>query len=396
MSEGSGADSRKIGVFGTRGTIDGVNLKSTADVMKAVGNNTGNLVFQYACHKIIGEETLVIGTETSWDVRAIQERCRAIIVPSANFVRENFDMSGFVEYIERINLPVLFLGIGAQADAVGQRSFDLHPSIERLLALIRERSPKVAVRGDFTAQVLDGYGIPGIEVTGCPSNFLNPDPDLARHIHAKLQAPLSSFMTHGDEPWPRNRRKQEVERRLVSWTARGPSVQCQQSVPAFMEYIRVNNPFAGSDMPGNREEALRVALMPEAPLAEFRSFMAARLRVYFSVPQWLEDSARFDFSIGLRLHGNMVAWQAGTPALWIYHDSRTHELAETMALPAIPFEEFLEHCPTPEAARSRIEFDPAAYTGRRAELASRMQRVVSAAGIRSSALLDAMSGQRAQ
>ena len=96
----------------------------------------------------------------------------------------------------------------------------------------------------------------------------------------------------------------------------------------------------------------------------------------------MEDSSKYDFSVGLRLHGNMVAWQAGTPALWVYHDSRTQELAETMALPRMPFQTFIDECETVQDAWKRVEFDPVAYGERRALLKSRIVKVMETEGIK--------------
>ena len=95
-------------------------------------------------------------------------------------------------------------------------------------------------------------------------------------------------------------------------------------------------------MPEHHENSLRQALAPSMSDEEFRGFVATKMRLYYNVDQWMEDSARVDFSIGLRLHGNMAAWQSGTPAIWVYHDSRTRELAETMALPHLSHTDFLK------------------------------------------------------
>ncbi|MEM9964537.1 MAG: polysaccharide pyruvyl transferase family protein [Asticcacaulis sp.] len=367
---------KAIAITGTRGFIENTAFMPTNKVMQAVGNNTGNLVFQYAVYNMITEPKLIVGQDISWDPKAIRDACRAVVVPSANFIRENFDMTGYVDFLEKTELPLIFLGIGAQAENYTTRDFDFHPSIQRLLGLIRERSKKVAVRGYFTAELFEKFGINHVEVTGCPSNFINQSPDFADMIEAKLAQPLNSFITHGDEPWPKNMAKQPVERRLCDWTMKGNSFQSQQSVPIFMEYIRRNNTHAPAVIPEGRENALHRALLPDAPFETFQEFINARMRVYLSVSQWMEDSARFDFSVGLRLHGNMVAWQAGTPALWIHHDSRTRELSEIMALPSIDFETFLEQCTTIEEARQKIEFDKHAYRTQRRRLAERMHTVL--------------------
>jgi polysaccharide pyruvyl transferase WcaK-like protein len=38
-------------------------------------------------------------------------------------------------------------------------------------------------------------------------------------------------------------------------------------------------------------------------------------------------------SVGTRFHGNMLAMQAGTPAVVFPHDTRTLEMCETMGIP---------------------------------------------------------------
>lgn len=371
-----------VGILGTKGHVDNVYSKTTTQAMNAVGNNTGNLVFQHAVYHQIAEEKYVIGQDLAWDMGLIRERCRVIVVPSANHIRENFDMTSFVDLIDKVQLPLVFLGLGAQATDYDQAEITLHPSISRLVALAKERSKLVSIRGEYTAKTLEKLGVYNYRITGCPSNFINLDQGLPDKIDAKMKRPIKSFITHGDEPWPKTKEKQIVEKLLATWTMEGAAMQSQQSVPSFMEYIRDNNPYGEAAVPEPREEALRRALMPSATLDQFRDFLAAKLRVYFSVSQWMEDSSKYDFSLGLRLHGNMVAWQAAVPSLWLYHDSRTRELAEVMKLPHMNYLDFIEHCPTVQSAWERVEFDKEGYRQRRIELARNFVEVYEAQGIK--------------
>jgi hypothetical protein len=48
---------------------------------------------------------------------------------------------------------------------------------------------------------------------------------------------------------------------------------------------------------------------------------------------WLRELARYDFSFGTRIHGNIAALQAGTPGYVLAHDSRTLELARYHEIP---------------------------------------------------------------
>lgn len=369
---------KSVAFSGTLGHVPGLPFMSTATAMQRVGLNCGNLVFQYAVARLIDEPVKVLGLDTSWNPAEIRNDCRVAVVPSANFIREGVDFGTFVGFLEKLELPLVFIGLGAQADSYDQTEFDFHPSVLRLIDLIRERSPAVSLRGEFTQRVLDRFGVQNAVVTGCPSNFINPAPDFPDQIERKHAAGMRSYITQADEPWPKKPKKAEVEKRLVEWTRSGPSVMVQQSVPSMIAYLRRENPFA-DDTPSEKFEAsLARKLMPEASIEEFRDFVLLKIRTYYAVDQWIEDSSKFDFSVGLRLHGNMAAWQSGTPALWITHDSRTRELVETMALPNIDIDDFLENCATVQDAWDRFEFDKAGYAVRRTELRQRVVDVLAA------------------
>lgn len=59
------------------------------------------------------------------------------------------------------------------------------------------------------------------------------------------------------------------------------------------------------------------------------------MRFFCNVPKWMEFLNDSDLTFGSRLHGNIAAVLAGTPALLVTKDSRTRELAEYHHLNAI-------------------------------------------------------------
>jgi hypothetical protein len=334
---------KKVGVVGTYGRIDGCSFMSTDQLLNKVGQNTGNLLFQYAVANAVDEDKIIIGQDIPWDVKLVKETCRVIVIPSANFIRENFDFSSFVNFLEKTELPLVFLGLGAQAKNYEQTDFDFHPSIIKLLNLVKERCKIAGLRGEFTQRLLEKFGVTNTEIIGCPTNFINKDPDFVTKLEDKWKKPVFSFIATGDEPWPKDPFKRDAERQMIDWVNKGYGLFLQQSVEPFIKYARQNNPYQNAEVPAHHEASLRKTLAPDMTDEEFRGFIATKLRLYYSIDQWMEDSARMDFSIGLRLHGNMAAWQAGTPAIWVYHDSRTRELAETMALPHISHMDFLNY-----------------------------------------------------
>ncbi len=48
-----------------------------------------------------------------------------------------------------------------------------------------------------------------------------------------------------------------------------------------------------------------------------------RVRFFLDPKTWFEHLSHYDFSFGTRIHGNIAALLAGTPALLLAHDSRT-------------------------------------------------------------------------
>ena len=52
---------------------------------------------------------------------------------------------------------------------------------------------------------------------------------------------------------------------------------------------------------------------------------------------------KFDFVVGPRFHGVMLAMQAGIPGGVIAHDSRTLELCQTMGIPVRDHKEIAEN-----------------------------------------------------
>ena len=86
-------------------------------------------------------------------------------------------------------------------------------------------------------------------------------------------------------------------------------------------------------------------------------------RVFFDVAEWMAHCREYDFVIGTRIHGTMVALQAGTPALCIVHDSRTLELCETMCVPHVHAEAVRDGI-TRDALIRLFEFDRRRYLTR--------------------------------
>ena len=82
-------------------------------------------------------------------------------------------------------------------------------------------------------------------------------------------------------------------------------------------------------------QACRDHVCPDMELEDFVRWSERHGQAFFDAAVWMEHYRRFDFVVGTRIHGVMLALQAGVPALCIAHDSRTLELCETMKVPHV-------------------------------------------------------------
>ena len=118
------------------------------------------------------------------------------------------------------------------------------------------------------------------------------------------------------------------------------------------------------------------ALNPFGTLKDLTSDLESRYRIWFDAEEWLEASKQLTLSIGMRLHGNMVAMQAGVPSLWIPHDPRTTELVATMSLPFISAEQLEDLDNIYSSAVETFKQMSEPYFVRRRELASLAEAAV--------------------
>lgn len=291
-----------------------------------IGNNLGNLLFTYAVerqlsastNRVLARPTRGQGMDPAW----LHENVDHLVIPLANAFRWTFldRLEALSDLIERLDLPVTIVGVGAQASVDGDWnptvSDRIDAAVRRFVSAVLDRGPSIGVRGEFTRDYLRGLGFPdsAVDVIGCPSMFLRgadlalrPLPELtpASPIALNLSpyvAAMGPIIQHNLERYPR-----------LDYVA--------QDVETLG--LLMGRPYRGK---GAADPLLPTSA--EHPLiAQGRAWMAV------NAPTWLEELSRYDFSFGTRIHGNIAALLAGTPAFVLAHDSRTLELARYHELP---------------------------------------------------------------
>lgn len=291
-----------------------------------IGDNAGNLVFSQSIYRLLSTQDAELATaRLRTDVAdEINDEFDTVVIPLANAFRRNFKdpLNAMSDIIEKLNIPVVVAGVGAQASlgGRGKHDDDIAPSVKRFVSAVLDRSPSIGVRGQFTKDYLDGlgFGDEHVEVIGCPSMFMNgpnlevtkkvekitPDSRLALNISPYVRR-MGPITVHHAQRYPNLRYMAQDHRSL--------------ELMLWGEYpdTRYTRTFT-RDIPLD----LRHQLIREN-----------RTRFFLDPITWINHLATYEFSFGTRIHGNITALLAGTPAVVLAHDSRTLELADYHQIP---------------------------------------------------------------
>jgi hypothetical protein len=289
-----------------------------------IGDNVGNLVFSNASHRLLSrEENEVVSNHFKSDPRKaarINEEYDVFVIPLANAFRHSFrvHLDALSDLVEKLTIPVVVLGVGAQAGThINLERLDpIEASVKRFVGAVLDRSPSIGVRGDVTAEYLTSLGFSDVEVIGCPSLFMRgPDLRVDKSVtRLTRRSPLAINIT----PYVKEM---------------GPITMAAYARYRHLVYVAQDRETLRLMLEGDvdpKEVGKRSALPVHDTHPLYRRDM---MRFFLDPSTWFDFLRTRDFSVGSRIHGNIAALLAGTPAVVLAHDSRTLELARYHEIP---------------------------------------------------------------
>lgn len=305
-------------------------LVETEEAYKRSGLNVGNHAFWNAVDSHISGEREYLNN-WGFNPSYIRDNFDIIVIPASNFLHPDRDLGALADKLQKTKLPLLVIGIGAQAPATGSKIV-LKEGTERFISVLKEQAIHITCRGNYTEQVLHTYGIKQVTALGCPSNLTNLNKNLGVNIEKKLVEVLKGEIT---EPSTllnvdTHRKKFYAEyKKLIELVCKNSfSVVCQNPLEIVKAARGVDYDKSCPHMQF-QQKLWKNLYTP----GKFDEFVTDKFITFFSANSWMEYSKKFDLSIGTRLHGNMLAFQSGVPSIFLSHDSRTSELVDIMKLP---------------------------------------------------------------
>lgn len=377
---------QRICVVGFPGKVAQAHLKSTEEIYSAYGRNSGNLAFQYAVNQhLLNYEIDYVGWRPNMSL--INERCQSLVLVAANWIGRHTDLKLLADIVEACELPIAVIGLGAQA-GIGATSTHIPKGTASFLRKLCEKSAVIGARGDFTHKILTDFGLTNVHVIGCPSNFINASPTLGVELEDKLHHSCISRIAFNFDLTGRSASHVHT---FVRWlTDRSSRTSASESFHAsgLGGSFIVQNPIEAIHLARNEfsrvsREYLQQAnnvICPDIDEADFLSFCSTYVHSYYDAEAWMAYLSTCNLSLGSRLHGNMLAIAAGTPAVMIPHDSRTSELVNTLMVPYTPLQSLKEDM-TIGSFLDAVIFDGSIYDGNRKKLFARYQAVMASIGI---------------
>lgn len=288
--------------------INGILLERKQDystktsAFESVRMNSGNLVFREA---LTDNLKLMRMSYQQYSEMDSSIESLPIITTDLIWIREdsNFDYL-YKRVMDHPNIPFIPISVGIQAKNY-ESNFKLNESTLKTLKAIEERAV-IGVRGYYTADILDKHGIKNISVVGCPSLYYKKDPEFKiQKTSGKLDKVCCNFRTFYG--W-----LNKNEKHFLNF--------CANKNYDFIEQTK----FEFS--PENANDINYYNFINQ--------WLKRKSNLFFSIKDWKEFSSKFQFSLGLRFHGNVVSLWNNIPALFITIDSRTKELTEFFDLPS--------------------------------------------------------------
>jgi hypothetical protein len=319
---------KRIGVVSLKQKIENPSETKFEYLYQAIGLNTGNFMFTNAVFKQIEADLLQIGF--SFNPDKINKEFDALVVPAANWINERTDWTWLIELLEKINIPVITIGIGLQANSTDIDKVRVNESSMRLIKLLSNKSKWISCRGDFTRDWMGSVGIKNTVTTGCPSLYMKLEGQYENQVDG------GEVILQGTRYWVSTEFNQsnDINRNIYAMAGRLNLPMIYQSEAEEIDYLVYSE--SRNDQHAKNKKLAFANLYGFTEYEDVINYISVKGHVFFDIDKWSEFVKNNVGVIGTRLHGAIIALNSGKPARLITHDSRTQEIADFAEIPTIP------------------------------------------------------------
>jgi hypothetical protein len=359
--------SRRVAFVGTNGGVSFASRGFEA-ALEEIGLNVGNALFQYALWDVVSNPKFII--KPGEDIGFVRENADVLVIPAANQVHPEWDMSAWADLVEGLDMPTVVIGLGAQAWINDSTAMEMQPGTMRFLKAASERTSNIGVRGEFTQEVLAKLGIKNTIITGCPSRMIN-----RMVTGASIQEKLSGLRGRKDlrighlygtfeEP------ARPAESKLSAIVREFEHGVILQTDPKLMRLV-----LDGQVTDREYISWFGQIARPDLNADNYFKDLRARGMFFSDARSWVDRMGFFDLVIGMRIHGAIAGIAGHTAAICVAFDSRTLELAKSMGIPYLLHTD-VEKSDNLDDLLDKVIFDPATYDALQRDCIPRIEAIL--------------------
>lgn len=226
-------------------------------------------------------------------------------------------LSNLTKLIKKLKIPCIVVGIAAHMKLNKDTSHlkKYEKTIYDFFSSILDKSNSIGVRGEITKEYLVSIGLPknSIDVIGCPSMFYNGD-----KLKITKKDLNSIVITVSDI----NKDERNNVLKFIDYCNKNYTNKIYITQTRYLMKDIYESKFPIKE---------NINIPPNNHLYNF--YITDRIKFFCDFIPWLNYLKQQSFTIGTRIHGNIMGLLAGIPAHVIAHDCRTLELAEYFEIP---------------------------------------------------------------
>ena len=151
--------SMKVALIAPELRVEESYRHSSEYLFRKSGANTGNFAFVHALWSHLTPDVEIFPWHASPDL--MRERCDIVVMACANQLGPHSNLEQLAATLENTKLPILAIGLGAQAKEIGA-TVELTAGTRRWLEVVAGHAPATApnigVRGEFSRQQVERQG----------------------------------------------------------------------------------------------------------------------------------------------------------------------------------------------------------------------------------------------
>lgn len=337
--------------------------------------NTGNMLFYYACERLLDLDSKRYGWGGGSDINT---QSNGLLIPMANQIGSHFDLELSGPKIFDVKKSIVLMGLGSQLSYSSEAVAKVPEGTIKWLKSVagKTNGVNIAVRGENTQKFMEDFGVSKSSiVTGCPSLMINPNPHLGESIKALFFEALSSktlfdgLSVAAGDPHHKNLGLAHIERHFIDLIDRYSGSYVIQN-PEIL--IKLNSNWY-EELSDEELMLIQKRWFPSKDSIGIKKWIKQNAITFFSVPNWLFFLSGKSLVLGTRIHGVQAAIQAGIPGICFYMDSRTQELCETMNIPSAPAEKYINGLTETDCINILADWDATSFDRNRMLLATKFK-----------------------